>query len=236
MTTTKKTTKKTARDTNENDPAIAAELPDLWEQQPGETDAAYIGFCVYRDITNVTRSIRKAAGIHFEPKNGPVGATLAQVRSFERWSVEYGWGSRAAAYDRDVEAKARAAHLAEVIDMRKRHASIAANMAHKVLQRLVGDVANGIEPIDVNSLNAADLGRWMEHAVKIERLSRGEPDTIVGQAEGDAQAVQQETTRRILTDPRLRDLADAMLDDQEDADDEWEPVDQDEDEDGADPA
>ena len=77
-------------------------------------------------------------------------------------------------------------------------------MLSKVAQRLIGDEAAGIRPLDANKLTPMELARLLEVGVRIERLRRGVPDVVqqVPHARtGTAGEVDSALVRRIIANP-----------------------------------
>lgn len=141
--------------------------PEPWEQQPGEGPKAYAAFIAYRDMGAQNRSIRSLA------RQLDKSVTL-----IGRWSSQHWWQERCRLYDRDVAEAARQAELEAVQDMKRFHANVARQVMNKVAQRIVGNEAAGVAPLDANTLSAADVARLMDAAAKLERASRDEPDRI----------------------------------------------------------
>lgn len=141
------------------------ERPKLWEQQPGESSRAFEAFCAYRDLGE-QRSLAKAAD------------KLQKSRSMvEDWSRINGWTTRVAAYNTHQDRQHRKARRAEIMKMAERHAQIAALFQAKVIQ--------GIQKLDANALQPADLIRFFEVSARVERESRRFGTHDVAQAAQD---------------------------------------------------
>ena len=142
-------------------------MPDLspapWEQQPGESSRAYGAFCSYRDL-GPRRSLRAAATAFYGR------ASAALERQLDNWSHAFGWVERTSAWDRHLDAEARAAQEEARHDMVKRHLQEALALQSKALERLRALVPEELQP--------ADLLRYIVEAAKLERLALGEPDTV----------------------------------------------------------
>lgn len=131
---------------------------DPWERQPGESAKAYAAFVAYRDA-GATRSIRKTA------------AAVKRTRQLlERWSADWGWVHRTAAFDREEERL----HRSEVADMRRkmaiRQARIAGALQAKLVERL-----QSIRPED---LTPQQVAHWLQVAAQVERQALGEPERV----------------------------------------------------------
>src|SRR5437773_8905420 len=113
------------------------------------------------------RSLRKMA------KDGKCGAQVGQL---ERWSSRWRWVERCQKYDDHLLHQDRLCREKARKDMATRHAKIAVlgqNLVVKGIEKLVADVEQG-----KRDLTASDASRLLDVAVKIERLSRGEPTEI----------------------------------------------------------
>lgn len=151
---------------NARQKALRAQTSDLlpWEQMQTETAPAFEVFAIYRDM-GPDRSIRKAAG------NVPSNLTQCYA-----WAKEWNWTPRVLAYDRDQDRLWRAQQEKARKDMATRHANIASAMLMKVAGRL--------QSLDPEELNPRELAVWVDVAVKVERISRGESDLTVKVQEG----------------------------------------------------
>ena len=83
------------------------------------------------------------------------------------WSSDNDWVRRTVEYDAFMLDQRRRIIENEVLDMAERHAKASIAFQSEVIKRLV--------KFDPQSLTNADLIRWWEIAVKVERLARGEP-------------------------------------------------------------
>lgn len=136
-----------------------------WERQDREGPKAWEAFVVYRDLGS-ERSLRL------------VSERLGKNSSYiESLSVQHNWVNRAAAWDAELDAKARRAQIAEVKQMRKRHAGFAVSMQGKAMDAL--------KSLPKDELKAADISRMMEVATKIERIARGDVGEVIEEREGE---------------------------------------------------
>lgn len=129
-----------------------------YERQKGETKKAYEAFTIYRDL-GIDRSIRKVA-----QKLGKSQQLMS------RWSSQYNWVERAQAYDDEMDRLAILENEKERKEMLKEHNSIARKFLEKVKQ--------GADAVKPETMTPNELAKWLEIAVKIERLSRGESTDI----------------------------------------------------------
>jgi glycine/D-amino acid oxidase-like deaminating enzyme len=134
-----------------------------WEKHPDETFQAFKAFSIYRDM-GLSRSLPKVAA-----------KTLKSLSLMKRWSLRWSWVERAAAWDAELDRISVEAQKKARVEMAERHIEQAMLFQEKIIERL-----KTLEPDD---LSPAVLIRWLEAAVKIERLSRGEPTEIDKQNE-----------------------------------------------------
>lgn len=142
---------------------------DEYDRQPGETDKAWNAFTIYRDL-GLSRTHVKTREI--------LGKTTGYARVIEEWSSKWGWKVRIEAWDREKDRVARRAELAEVEEMRKRHIQLATNLiglGAVELNKLIKLVRQNVEN---NELSAIEVLKVIEAGIKLERATRGEPDSI----------------------------------------------------------
>jgi hypothetical protein len=158
---------------------------ELWEQQDGEGTTAFNHFVFYRDMRypRVTRTVKDDKGnvtaqttaeMVMDGSIPYVKRSLRKVaaafnmnfRAIARQSEAGQWVKRCEAYDVYVDRKNREAEQAAIIKMRQEHALLAQQMIRKATRRLL--------KLPEDEINAAELTRMVDVAVKVERLSRGE--------------------------------------------------------------
>lgn len=137
-----------------------SDAPPLWERQPGETVKAFQAFIAYRDMGG--RSQRAVA------------QTLGKSRQLlDKWSTTWRWVERVKAWDDHRDGEGRKAELKAIRDMRARHAQEAVALQTKALDRL--------RTLDAAALTPNDVLRFFVEAAKLERVARGQPETITQQ-------------------------------------------------------
>lgn len=120
-----------------------------WERQPNESDKAFEAFVCYRDM-GADRSINAVA------------QKLSKSRTLiAKWSSQWGWVDRAAAYDNDLERQAHREKKKLVSDTRKRQLQIAMQLEKKALEAL-----NMLKPEEMSS---RDIKEMLRLATDIER-------------------------------------------------------------------
>jgi hypothetical protein len=137
-----------------------------WDRLTGESSKAYKHFCLYRDM-GPERSLSRMAS---------VPECTSVRRQLNRWSSRWRWVERCQSYDDHLQLQDRLRHEKERKDMLTRHGKIAVlgqNLVVKGIEKLLADVEQG-----KRDLSASDASRLLDVAVKIERLSRGEPTEI----------------------------------------------------------
>jgi hypothetical protein len=153
---------------------MASETLLAWERQPGESATAFAAFVIFRDL-GPRRSLDAASRLYHrkpgqepeQPQTGPKKRKSGQVRLwYERWQ----WRSRAEAYDAEQDRQQRAAQEAVRREMAQRHAREAVALQEKALRRL--------QQMSPDELSPGQVLDYFLQAAKLERLSRGEPDTI----------------------------------------------------------
>jgi len=135
-------------------------MAEIWERVPGESSKAYEAFCIYRDL-GVDRSIEKTAKNRLKP------GSYSWLRN---WSSKYNWVERARAYDDYLEREKRKEQEKAILEMVERHTKEAMALQQKALERL--------KSLDPNELSTRDVLNYLMEAMKLERLSRGEPTEI----------------------------------------------------------
>lgn len=135
---------------------LDAPLP--WERQPREGTKPFEAFVIYRDQG---------------PKRGqrPTAKAIGKsLRLIVKWSQRWRWVERARAWDEELDRQNRASQVAAVKEMRERHAREALALQEKALKRL--------KELKREELSASDVLRFFVEAAKLERVARGEPETI----------------------------------------------------------
>lgn len=167
------------------------EFDPPWAQQEGEDDFEYQLFRDFRD--QKTKKNRRDSPKWKEPK-------MIEIIKKNNWE------HRARAFDAyDEELRIRAQHAAAV-EMNERHADNAQKALTIAMQTIMQYVQTKDNPNPMR-LKPSDAIKLMDVAVKIERLARGEPDSIV-HADVDSREISLEDKRNhllgIIQDPQAR--------------------------------
>lgn len=145
-------------------PKPIAAQPEPWERQNGETAIQFSFFRHYRDLPPRERTVEKAAAL-YSNKKGARGVSIGR-----HWCADWSWVERAAAWDAEKDRIARLAQIEEVTAMNKRHAQIAMAMIAKAAARL-----SELAPSD---LTASEVRAFFNDAARLERIARGEAETV----------------------------------------------------------
>ena len=137
-----------------------------WERVSGESPEAWKAFQAFRDLGQ-DRTIRAAA-----EQIGRGKSTL------DKYSMDFAWMDRAAAWDREQDRQVQKAQLAAIRQMRKRHADLA--------MAALGKTARALARISEDEFKAADIARLMEVASRLERLARGDVGDVIEAREGES--------------------------------------------------
>lgn len=165
-----------------------------WERQKGESSRALRAFAMYRDMGAERRSLRRLAE-----------AMGVSLRLVSRWSRQHHWVERCAAWDDEVDRMAREEQARAIAEMCRQHAEEAVRLRLAAFKSLMEQ----LEGFALEDLNPADLLKIWNETVKVERLIRGEPETvqqqqITGKGGGPVRVAGQDLSR--LSDDELAQL------------------------------
>lgn len=138
--------------------------PEPWERQLNESPQAFEAFACYRDM-GAARSTAKVSR-----------KLCKSVSLMNRWSSEYDWVKRVAAWDAEKDRVARESQLKDIVEMRQRHAAIA-----KKMMDTADNALNNIRPDEVST---NEIARLVEIASKLERISRGDVGDVIEERDG----------------------------------------------------
>lgn len=155
-----------------------------WERQPGEKAASFALFAEFRDL-GPTRSYNQFIRDKRRSRSGLFNLAAA-----------HGWNDRLDAYDRHVDRRVQQANIDEINAMANRHARVALGM--------LGKATEALNAVDASKLTPTQLVAFVETAVKVERLARGEPTEI-------AEEVSEADHRVLIDDPETAAAARELL-------------------------
>lgn len=151
----------------------------VWERQPGESKRAYDTFLAWRDSQERTVT-----------KHG----NMAQ-----QWSARWSWGYRAFEYDLYVHRRVTEELVRYRLDMNDRQRKIAYAAQTKIIEWL--------RHLDPTRMRPGDAARWLEIAVKIERMAAGANTEQVGVVHSGTVGLQVENMSAEEVDEALKSLA-----------------------------
>ena len=140
-----------------------------WERQPHESHKAFAAFKVYLELR----------GLHLTAKE--LAKSYALV---SRWSSMWRWIDRTVAYDNEIQRIEMEQQAAARVEMRKRHLNFALG-----LQTLGGDqLKKWIEHVQSEAnagrdLSAKDVQAIIDAGVRLERLNRGDAESVTEERE-----------------------------------------------------
>jgi hypothetical protein len=127
-----------------------------WHKQPDESTQSHEAFRAYLKM-GPRRTLAK------------VGKALGKSHDLmERWSVAHGWVSRIDAYEAYQDEQWDAERRRDARLAARRHTRLAMSFTRKLKQKL-----KGMTPEDLEKMTPGDMARWLDVAVKVERLSLG---------------------------------------------------------------
>lgn len=135
-----------------------------WNKMRNESAKAYAAFLSYKNLPARDRSLRKACIEHYG------SATSSKIRQFQHWSARNMWVDRAVAWDQYVAQEADEKELEAIKRMREQHLTVAQGLMAKAVERL-----KNLDPLE---LNTSDVLRYLSEAIRIQRVTHGEPDSI----------------------------------------------------------
>jgi hypothetical protein len=169
-----------------------------WERQRGESAQAFEAFAKYRDYGTL-RSIAKVAKL--------LGKSTGLLH---RWSSRWQWVERAACWDDELDKKARQEQISSVKAMYRKHARIAEGMLG-VATSEINAMLEKVRQKAPLGLEHADLIRLIRVATALERISLGEPITILEERLKTEEVKSHEYVYKIIADPAASKLADELL-------------------------
>ena len=138
-------------------------MAEPWEMLESDTPKSWEAFVVYRDMEK--RSLAKVAD--------ELGKS---VKLIERWSQKHNWVERVAAWEAEQDRILRIEMKRGIGQMRKRHADLAVRILEKA--------AAALEMIPADEVKASDVGRMVDVATKLERISRGDVGEVIEERDG----------------------------------------------------
>lgn len=113
---------------------MSENAPLPWEQQDGETTAAFAAFCCFRDL-GAARSLRTAYRKFCARKRGVRSVPRGAPGAWTAWSTAHDWVSRARAWDGHCDALARAEIEKRIRELAERRAEAEAEHHDRLTRR-----------------------------------------------------------------------------------------------------
>lgn len=145
---------------------------DPWQQQPGESAAAYRKFVAYREQPG-RRSYAKVAE--------SFGITR---RTVEAQAKAHQWQTRVTAFDDNELAERRQAIRRQSAKLATAQIEVALGMTQTVARSVRYALDNGI------ALEPSDAARWLDIAAKVAKVATSQPDITVGVTGADGGPVE----------------------------------------------
>lgn len=135
-----------------------------WDRRSGESTKAYRAFCAYRNL-GTDRSLDRALDVVLADGHKGVLST------FKRWSAKNDWVDRAAAWDVEVDRKARRQLEKDRVAAQKRHMEAG--------RALFNQGVLGLDKKEPVELTPKDVVTFIVEGIRIERQALGEPSEVV---------------------------------------------------------
>lgn len=202
------------RDSNERSKRMKFDRDrEAYDRQQAETDKQWGAFIFYRDMGG-TRTL-KAAAVNYRSVYGLVDSKPATTeRMIQAWSVRWHWRDRCLAWDRTKDRHRRRAALEDVAKMRDRHIKLSTSVQSFAASEL-GKWLKETKKNKKITIEVGDLLRVLEAGVKLERISRGEPDTIQEQRQELDSDEKRKSLAGLLKSPTAMKALDELMDEAE---------------------
>ena len=138
----------------------------IWERRDKETAKAFAAFVAYRDQPPMDRTIPAAAN-----------ATGGSTQQFTRWSRQHDWVVRATSYDDFLDLIKRDKGESLIKEMADRQAEAAGKLQDVALESLTR-IAEFMKADPSRRLSENSIMQFLTQGAKMERVARGEPDSI----------------------------------------------------------
>ncbi len=188
---------------------IGAPDRQLFEKQPKEPEKAWTAFVIYREM-GWRRTIHKAAAV-YRTEAGLSSSDASINRACERWAARWGWTARAEEWDREIDKHRRKAAFKEVEKMHKRHSDLGKSLQALGAMELKKYLKELQKKEKSGNLTVNDVLRAIEAGVKLERSSRGEPDSIIEERHQFTEDEERAATRHLLGDEEALAALDQLM-------------------------
>lgn len=168
--------------------------PAPWERQPHEEWRDYEWFCKWRSSLPADRRITT-----FAKAIGSSPSTIKRIMGKNDWEQRF------SLYRQKLHEEKLELEEIDRQEMLKRHSSLALQLQHKL--------EDAIDNMDASRLNPRDIATWLDIAVKVDRLSRGESTSNIAENRKVDVNVQQQVKKaqETLSDAKSAELACSLL-------------------------
>lgn len=169
-------------------------IPSPWERQPSEEWKEYEWFCKWRDSLPGDRRITTfSRNINSSP------STIKRVMEKNHWDRRF------SAYKQKIHEEKQELDEIDRQEMYKRHSSLSLQLQNKLTE--------AIDSVNPEEMSPRDIATWLDIAVKVDRLSKGESTSNVTENKNVSVNVQQQSkqTQDTLRDPKAAELACSVL-------------------------
>ena len=181
----------------------------IYDRQPTETDKQWRGFTLYRDL-GLGRSMREASLTYRDDLGITTSQPISTERCFHDWSVKWRWRDRITEWERFLDKKKRQKAVHAVEAMKDRHIKLGNSLQVLGAQELQKWIQRAKNDPTVQ-VTVGDLLRAIEAGIKLERLSRGEPETVAEERRVNDGEQTREALVQILEDSEAMDALDVVM-------------------------
>lgn len=181
-----------------------------YERQPRETDRAWQAFLFYRDF-GIERTMEKVVDA-YRQTFGAEGKRSSTLRILKRYSGQWGWRRRVDAWDRELDRHRRKMAFHEIEKMRDRHVKLSQSMQSlgaTELRKWLEKCQQKVKDKEVIKLR--EVIQLIEAGVKLERTTRGEPESIVEERQQLSVDDERKAMRVLLGDTQALEAVDTVL-------------------------
>lgn len=170
-------------------------MKKIWEKRENESTKAFRVFTIYRNLPPSERNFTNAYIIAYKRDSNLYRDGIKKVPGhIRKWSVDYEWSKRAAAWDAYRDAQTEQKRLEEWADFQENSIKYAKGLISKGAQRIL--------EISPSEIPAAVLDKWLQNMYKIMQ------DICLKEGNDDEKLLVEETTKVSV---RGRDLVSDVL-------------------------
>ena len=181
----------------------------IYDRQTKEGDKPWKAFTFYRDLGAV-RTIRGASDLYREEFGLKTSKHESTQRVLQTWSSRWKWKERVHEWERFLDQKKRQKAITLVEQMKDRHIKLGNSLqvlGAQELQKWILKVQAGKKV----QISVGDLLRSIEAGVKLERLSRGEPETVAEERRVNDADLTRKSLVNVLEDDAAMEALDVVM-------------------------